>query len=57
MGGMTTMKKTWVKQAKVAKREFAQETQHKRSRFAVIAIGLIAVGVVFVALALGYPYL
>ena len=47
----------WIKQVRVAKLEFADETQNKRTRFAVAAIGLSLGGVIFVALAVAYPYL
>ena len=47
----------WVRRARVAKLELAQETQHKRVRFAASAIGLTLSGLAFIVLTLAHPYL
>ena len=47
----------WVRRARVARLEFAEETQHKRVRFAASAIGLTLAGVAFIVLTLAHPYL
>lgn len=56
--GMTTAtKQMWMKRAQIAIAELDEETQHKKTRFAVSAIGISLAGAVFVVLALAYPYL
>lgn len=46
-----------MKQANTAKLELVEETQYKKARFALSAIGVGLAGLAFVILALAYPYL